>query len=367
METPTRSNSADCAAAATADLPLETDALIIGAGPVGLFQAFQLGLHDIHAHIVDALPYAGGQCMELYPDKPIYDIPGLPVCTGRELVDRLLQQVRPFKPAFHFKQLIDSIERQADGRLKIGTNKGQQFLAKTVLIAAGVGAFVPRKLVLEGIERFEDQSLHYEPPNTDALQSPHVVVIGDSDSALRTAITLAKEAPTSAPQPRVTVLHRRDSFSASADTIATFRQCCEEGTAQFIVGQVTGFIEMTGKLTGLRIAKQDGIAQELNCGSVAVYLGLSPKLGPVAHWGLEIERRQLAVDTGTFQTSEPRIFAVGDINTYPGKRKLILCGFHEATLAGFAAAEVIRPEQKATLQYTTTSTKLHKALGVLPT
>ncbi|QDL54350.1 NAD(P)/FAD-dependent oxidoreductase [Rhodoferax aquaticus] len=344
----------------------EIDALIIGAGPVGLFQVFQLGLHEIKTHVVDALPYAGGQCMELYPDKPIYDIPALTVCTGRELTERLLQQIAPFAATFHLNQLVKTVNRAPDGRLLVVTDKGQQFLTKTLLIAAGVGAFVPRKLVVEGLDRFEGSQVFYEPRDHLQQLGPHPVILGDSESALRAAIAICDAQAASPNTPAVTVVHRRDSLSAEPETVDTFRRLCHSGAARFLAGQITGMQDDGRLLSSLTIALPDGTASELICSTLAVYLGLSPKLGPIAEWGLDMDRRQVTVNPATFATREPGIFAIGDVNTYPGKRKLILCGFHEATLAAFEVAQQVFPHKTVALQYTTTSSKLHKVLGVLP-
>lgn len=346
--------------------PLPTDALVIGAGPVGLFQVFELGLQDIRSHVLDVLPHAGGQCMELYPDKPIFDIPGVPVCTGRQLTDRLLEQIAPLKATFHFSQLVNSLERQADGRFLVTTSRNQQFLAKTVFIAAGVGAFQPRSIKLEGIEVFEGSQLLHGVEDPSTLIDKDIVIAGDGDQALDWALRLcAGNADGFVHKARkVTVLHRRDVFTAAESTVQRFRELVAGGHLQLRIGQATGFESMQGHLTALRVTDPDTNTQPLPLDLLLVLQGLSPRLGPVAHWALDIERKQLRVDTEKFSTSEPGIFAIGDINTYPGKRKLIVCGFHEATLAAFAAAAIVFPDQKVLLQYTTTSTKLHKTLGL---
>jgi thioredoxin reductase (NADPH) len=340
----------------------ETDAVIVGAGPAGLFQAFQLGLLEINAHIVDALPYPGGQCIELYPDKPIYDIPGLPVCTGRELVDRLLQQVRPFSPTFHLGQQVSLLQRQEDGRFLIETNTGTRFLAKTVFIAAGVGAFVARALKLEGIERFEGSQLFYRAGDAQAFAGRDVIVLGGEDEAVEAAVGLAQLSDN---RPRsVTLLHRRDVFQAEAQRVDDMRALVAAGALRLVIGQPTGFEVAGDRLAALQVATPEGSTVSLPADALRVCYGLSPKLGPVADWNLALERKQLVVDTEQFQTSEPGIFAIGDINTYPGKKKLILCAFHECVLAAFGAATVVFPGKAVPLQYTTTSTRLHALLGV---
>ncbi|RYF71042.1 MAG: NAD(P)/FAD-dependent oxidoreductase [Comamonadaceae bacterium] len=350
-------------------LPIETDALVIGAGPVGLFQAFQLGLLEIPCHIVDALPHAGGQCIELYADKPIYDIPGLPRSTGRALVAALTDQLAPFRPNFHLSQQVMSLAREADGRWLLGTSTGIRFLARSVIVAAGVGAFVPRRLPLAGIERFEGDQLAYHPATLDRWGGRRVTVVGGDDAALEAAIALA-EATTQpsgeTPAPAgVTLLHRRDVFQAEDTTILRMRALCADGALQLRIGQVGEFVvDDADRLRALRIGTPEGGSIELPTDAVLAYLGISPRLGPIADWGLALERKQVPVDTEAFRTSEPGIFAVGDINTYPGKKKLILCGFHEATLAAWGVAALLRPEQRPVLQYTTTSTRLHELLGV---
>jgi thioredoxin reductase (NADPH) len=356
--------------------PIATDALIIGAGPVGLYQVFQLGLQEVHAHVVDALPYAGGQCIELYADKPIYDIPGIAVCTGRELVEKLLQQTKPFAPDFRFNQVVTRLEKQDDGRfLAVTTSTARggvhpasatAFLAKTVFIAAGVGAFQPRTLKVDGLEVFEGSQLHYAPPDPSQFEGRHIVIAGDGDSALEAALRACPHPDNAATHHagRVTLVHRRDAFTAQPATLAMFRERLASGHIDFLAGQITGCSAADGTLEALEVLNADGEVHRLLLDQLWVLQGLSPKLGPVAHWGLLLEKRQLSVNTQTFCTSEPGIFAVGDINTYPGKKKLIVCGFHECVLAAFGAMPYIDPDKKVLLQYTTTSSKLHHLLGV---
>ena len=339
---------------------IETDAVVIGAGPVGLFQVFELGLLGIHAHVIDSLPVAGGQCIELYADKPIYDIPATKVCTGRELVAKLLKQIEPFNATFHLGQQVDAVERQADGRFRIETSTGTQLLVKAVFIAGGVGSFQPRRLKLDGISAFEGSQLFYSAPtDPDSLHDQRVVVIGDDDAALECALCLATIA-------KVTLMHRRDEFKAAPETIAQVRTLRAEQRLQFIAAQSSGIEQAAGRLAALQVLAGDGTTQSLPLDTLLVLTGLSPKLGPIADWGLALERKQLVVDTAQFRTSEPGIFAVGDVNTYPGKKKLILCGFHEAALAAFGAAAIVFPDKPIHLEYTTTSPRLHRALGVAP-
>ena len=337
---------------------LEIDALIIGAGPVGLFQAFELGLLGVSTHIVDALPEAGGQCIALYADKPIYDIPGIKVCSGRELVARLLDQVAPFKPKLHLNQTVDSIAAQVDGRYVLGTSKGQEFLARSIFIAGGVGAFQARKLHLPGLEVFEGTQVHYQAQTLVDAAGKSVVIIGGEQAALEAAADACD-----GPARSVTLVHRRDVLHADPDTLARIAAHRSSGRLRFVSAQAQSFEGKT-RLHTLCVLDADEQEIALKLDQLGVFLGVSPKLGPLTQWGLAMERKQLSVDTASFATSAPGIFAVGDINHYPGKKKLILCGFHEATLAAFGAMAYIRPGQAVALQYTTTSTKLHKALGV---
>ena len=351
--------------------PLCTDALVIGAGPVGLFQVFQLGLLEISCHVVDSLPEPGGQCIELYPDKPIYDIPAVPVCTGRELVERLLTQVAPMAPTFHLSQQVTAIAAQPDGRFEVSTSAGTRLVARTIVIAGGVGSFLPRQLVLEGIERHLGRQVFHSGETLADTAGRHVVVLGDDDAALDFVLSLAgvdspavdataaKDRPAS-----VTLMHRRDAFRAEAATVERLRAACAAGHLRFIAGQAVALESSGDTLTGLSVAAADGSTRSLRADVLAVLWGLSPKLGPIADWGLQLERKQLVVNTETFETSVPGIFAVGDVNTYPGKKKLIVCGFHEATLAAYGAAARVRPERPVQLQYTTTSPRLHQLLGV---
>ena len=339
--------------------PIDTDALVIGAGPVGLFQAFQLGLQGITCHIVDALPHPGGQCAELYADKPIYDIPGIPVCTGRELVERLQQQIAPFQPTFHLGQTVETLQATGDGRWAVGTNTGTAWTARTVFIAAGVGAFVPRSLPIEGLAPLMNQQAWFASSPLPDFAGQHLLVTGDSDSALQTCLDAMDSAAS------VTLMHRREHFSAEPERIEAFKAAQATGRVRFVAGQPTAIAMADERLTALHYLNAEGAEVDLPCDQLVMALGLSPKLGPVADWGLQIERKQLVVSTDTFATSAPGIFAVGDINTYPGKKKLILCGFHEATLAAFGAAAHLWPNDKTLLQYTTTSTTLHKRLGLI--
>jgi thioredoxin reductase (NADPH) len=348
--------------AAAHDGPIETDAVIVGAGPVGLFQVFELGLLEIKAHVIDSLAYPGGQCVELYPDKPIYDIPAVPVCTGQELTDNLLKQIEPFGATFHFGQEVSTVQRQDDGRFYVETSKGTRFLTKTIFIAAGVGAFQPRTLKVDGLEKFEGTQLQYRVKNPAEFAGKNLVIVGGGDSALDWALNFVQDGPNKAES--VILIHRRDGFKAAPASVAKMHALCDAHEMQFVIGQITGYEEKDGKLTGVKVTGSDAVTRVVPLDVLLVFFGLSPKLGPIADWGLDIERKQVKVDTEKFATNTPGIFAVGDINTYPGKKKLILSGFHECALAAFAAAPLIFPDKRIQLQYTTTSPKLHKVLGV---
>ena len=340
--------------------PIQTDAVIIGAGPVGLFQVFELGLLEIKAHVIDSLPEIGGQCIELYPDKPIYDIPAIPVCTGRELTNNLLKQIEPFGAQFHLGQEVTKLEPQPDGCFLISTSLDQHFLSKTVFIAAGVGAFQPRTLNLDGIEAFDDKQVFYHVKNPEQFINKKIVICGGGDSALDWSLYFADKASS------LTLIHRRDEFKASPKSIAKMRELCANHQIQLMIGQITGYDLVQDRISQVAVTDIEGNTKSIPVDDLLIFFGLSPKLGPIADWDLEIQRKQIVVDTEKFQTSVPGIYAVGDINIYPGKKKLILSGFHEAALAAFAAAQYLNPEKPIQLQYTTTSPKLHKVLGVKP-
>jgi len=355
-------------------IPIQADAVIVGAGPVGLFQAFQLGLQDIRCHIIDALPHAGGQCVELYADKPIYDIHGIPLCTGRELVAQLQTQIKPFAPTFHLNQEVTEVTRLEDGLLSVHTSAEQHFVCKVLVIAAGVGAFQARKLAVEGTSELEGTHVHYRLGDASRFAGQDVVVLGGEESAVVAALQLvhagqanaSNESHTKTEAPRsVTLMHRRDVFTAEPALLQAMRESIASGALQLQIGQPTGLLATDSRLHALQIATPEGSTTERSVQQMIAFLGLSPKLGPIAHWGLAMERKQLVVNTETFATDVPGIFAVGDINTYPGKKKLILCGFHEATLAAFGAAAIVHPSRKTLLQYTTTSTELHRLLGIV--
>jgi thioredoxin reductase (NADPH) len=341
--------------------PIDTEALIIGAGPVGLFQAFQLGLQGVHTHIVDALPHAGGQCAQLYADKPIYDIPGIPVCTGQELTQNLLAQLSPFKPQFHFGTQIESLQTSSDlpgAPWLLADTQGQRWRAKTVFIAAGVGAFVPRSLPIEGWPQHLGRNIWFANDALPSFQDQHLLVAGDGEEALQLCLCAIGHAAS------VTIMHRRDQFIGPVQLLADFDAAREAGKIAFVAGQASELLTENHTATGLKYIAQSGEEMAHTFDHLVMALGISPKLGPLTQWGLAMARKQFLVDPETFATPLPGVFAVGDINTYPGKKKLILCGFHEATLAAFAAMAILRPAEKTPLQYTTTSPTLQQRLGV---
>jgi thioredoxin reductase (NADPH) len=340
------------------ETPIRTDALVIGAGPVGLFAVFQLGLLGVHAHVVDSLPHVGGQPAELYPDKPIYDIPGLPVSTGAGLAQALWQQTRPFAPQTHLQDEVSEVTALPEGRWLVRTASGRGFDCTTVFIAAGVGAFVPKTLTLPGIEVFVGHQLHYHRPAQMPTAGHRLLIMGDGDAALQAAIDAAHAGVS------VTLMHRRDAFKAETSRVAELQALRNSGAVSFVAAQTVGFEATEGQLQALRVALPDGREARCAVDQVWALTGLSPKLGAIAHWGLAMERKQLIVNTEDFQTELPGVFAIGDINTYPGKKKLLVCGFHEATLAAYGAMGLITPGQSVPLQYTTTSTQLHARLGV---
>jgi thioredoxin reductase (NADPH) len=337
---------------------IECDVVIVGAGPCGLFQVFELGLLGISAHVVDSLAHPGGQCTELYPDKPIYDIPALPVCGAQELIDRLMEQIKPFNAMFHLGQEVTEVQVQPDRRFHVTTALGTMFNARTIVIAGGVGSFQPRRLGLEGAETFEGSSIHYRIKNAAAFHGQDLVIFGGGDSALDWTLDLCGKARS------VVLVHRRAEFRAVPASVARMRQLVSDGRMRYIEGIADKLTVVDGKLAGVVVSGTDGVQHELAAGHLLAFFGLHPKLGPIAEWGLDLDKRTIRVDTEKFETSTPGIFAIGDINSYPGKKKLILSGFHEAALAAFGIQHHLYPEKKQFLQYTTTSPIMHKRLGV---
>jgi thioredoxin reductase (NADPH) len=335
-----------------------TDAVIVGAGPVGMFQVFELGLLGLRAELIDSLPALGGQCTELYPDKPIYDIPAVPVCTARELIERLQEQIKPFNAGVHLGQEVTSVQRREDGRFDVETSRGTRFDAGVVIIAAGVGSFQPRKLAVPDADKHEGSGIHYRVKDAEAFRDKDLVILGGGDSALDWTLSFAESARS------VVLIHRRPDFRAAPASVERMLALRDEGRVDFLEGLVQAVVEEDGALRGVRVAARDGVTRTVSLDHLLVFWGLSPKLGPIANWGMTLNRKTIPVDTQRFQTSIPGIYAIGDINDYPGKKKLILSGFHEAALAAFAVKEYLSPGQKVHLQYTTTSPLLQKRLGV---
>lgn len=341
----------------SAEAKIETDCVVIGAGPCGLFTVFELGLLDIKAHVVDILDRAGGQCAELYPEKPIYDVPALPIVTGQELTDRLMEQIKPFAPVFHFSERIDALERLEDGRFKLTTDAGTEFITKVVAIAAGGGSFMPKRPPLEGIEVYEGTSVFYAVRKMETMRGRDVVIVGGGDSALDWTLNLQPLANS------LTLIHRRDEFRAAPHSVEKMRALVAEGKVRLMIGQVTK-IAGDGKMLQSAVVKTSAGEETIPCNAMLPFFGLTMKLGPIADWGLNLHENLIPVDTEKFETNVAGIFAVGDINWYPGKLKLILSGFHEGALMAQAAHKIVFPGKKVLFQYTTSSSSLQKKLGV---
>ena len=348
--------------------PLETDCLVIGAGPVGLYQVFQLGLLGLHCTVVDARWEAGGQPSALYPDKPIYDLPGIPVCTGAELIERLRAQVQPFMPHMLWGQQVASCIQQPDGKWLLETQPvngsptpaGMAILARTVFIAAGVGAFVPKRLPGNSLQPWEGKQVFYHPAQNAHPQQGAILVVGGDQLAAEAAIRMAHR-PCGSP---VTLLHRRNQWDVDAATLETLEHLEADGLLRRVVGQIQGATADENTLSAVSIQFADGEQQTVPAETVLVYLGLSPRLGPIADWGLDMERKLLSVHPAQCATDLPGVFAVGDVVTYPGKKKLLVSGFHECVQAAFAAAEYLCPDAPPLLEYTSSSSRLQKRLGV---
>jgi thioredoxin reductase (NADPH) len=335
-----------------------TDVIIVGAGPVGLFAVFQLGLARLKARIVDILEKPGGQCAELYPEKPIYDIPGIPVCTGQELTDLLLEQIKPFEPVFHLGEMVTSLTRTNDGKWRLDTDAGRVLIAPVVVIAAGGGSFVPKRPPIPGIEAHEGTSVFYAIRKIDAFRGKRIVIAGGGDSALDWTVNLAPVAK------ELTLVHRRPEFRAAPDTVNKMRALEAQGLVKFELGQPSGLKGSDGKLDAVAIKRPDGTTFDIAADTLMPFFGLTMKLGPIADFGLNLNENLIPVDTEKFETDTPAIFAIGDINTYPGKLKLILSGFHEAALMAQAAHRYVHPDKVLRFQYTTSSSELQRLLKV---
>jgi thioredoxin reductase (NADPH) len=337
---------------------IKTDVLIIGAGPVGLFAVFELGLLDIKAHLVDILDKVGGQCAELYPEKPIYDIPGIPLITGHGLTDALMQQIKPFHPTFHLNEMVTALEKTGEPGFRLRTDAGKTFEAKCVVVAAGGGSFQPKRPPIQGIEPYEEKSVFYAVRKMDAFRDKRLLIVGGGDSALDWTLNLQPIAK------RLTLVHRRDDFRGAPDSVNKMRALVAAGGMDLKIGQVTALEGGDGKLAACSIKGSDGAVARIEVDAMLPFFGLTMKLGPVADWGIKMDDELIPVDTAAFETNIPGLFAVGDINTYPGKLKLILSGFHEVALMAQKAHRYIYPEKKLVFQYTTSSTSLQKKLGV---
>jgi thioredoxin reductase (NADPH) len=336
---------------------ITTDALVIGGGPCGLFAVFELGLVDIRCEVVDILDRAGGQCAELYPEKPIYDIPALPIVTGQELVDRLLAQIKPFKPGFHFNQMVTELKKLGEADFEVRTDGGLVFRSKVVVVAAGGGSFQPKKPPIPGIDDYEGKSVFYSVKKMETFKDKDILIVGGGDSALDWTLNLQPIAR------NLTLLHRRDDFRAAPDSVNKMRALVKEGKMSFRLGQVTGLVGESGDLSAVKIKGPEGEVM-IAANTLLPFFGLTMKLGPVAAWGINLHENLIPVDTEKFETSVPGLFAIGDINSYPGKLKLILSGFHEAALMAQQAFRYKNPGEKLLFQYTTSSSSLHKKLGV---
>ena len=338
--------------------PIKTDVLIIGAGPCGLFAVFELGLLDMKTHLVDILDKVGGQCSELYPEKPIYDIPALPLVTGQGLTDALMTQIKPFNPVFHLGEMIETLEKIGDPLFRVTTDAGKVFEAKVVVIAAGGGSFQPKRPPMPGIEAYEGTSVFYAVRKMEEFRGKNLLIVGGGDSALDWTLNLVPIAK------RVTLMHRRNDFRAAPDSVNKMRALVADDKMDFAIGQVTALEGDNGQITAAHAKADKGDAYKIECDALLPFFGLTMKLGPVANWGLNLEGEVIPVETSAFETNVPGIFAIGDINTYPGKLKLILSGFHEAALMSQKASKYVNPDKRVIFQYTTSSSSLQKKLGV---
>jgi thioredoxin reductase (NADPH) len=339
--------------------PIKTDVIIIGAGPCGLFAVFELGLLDIKAHLIDILDKAGGQCAELYPEKPIYDIPALPMVSGQGLTDALMRQIEPFKPTFHLGEMVETIERIGEPAFRVATDQGKVFETKLIVVAAGGGSFQPKRPPVPGIEAYEGTSVFYSVRKMERFRDKRLLIVGGGDSALDWTLNLAPIAR------HVTLMHRRDQFRASPDSVNKMRALVAAGTIDLVLGQVTSLEGEGGMLRAANARPDKGEPFRVACDAMLPFFGLTMKLGAVANWGLNVAEDVIPVDTAAFETSVPGIFAIGDISSYPGKLKLILCGFHEAALMAQKAYHYVFPNKRLVFQYTTSSTSLQKKLGVV--
>ena len=335
---------------------IKTDVLVIGAGPVGLFAVQQLGLIGLKAEVVDNLDKIGGQCIELYPDKPIYDIPAIPECTGESLTKSLLEQIKPFKTNFNLNERVQEISKEKNN-WKITTSKGKIFIASNVIIAGGVGSFEPRKFQIAGVEKFENKGIFYSIKDKNYFKNKKVCIFGGGDSALDWAIELSKFA-------EVILVHRRNEFRGAGHSTEIVRKLEKEGKLKIKTPFQINSIEGQNKVNAINIKSDDGKIEKITTDFVLGFFGLIMKLGPIAEWGLNLEKKAIPVNTENFQTNKEGIFAIGDICTYPGKLKLILSGFHEGALAARACFKLAKPDKKYRFEYTTTSKDMQERLGI---
>ena len=335
---------------------IKTDVLVIGAGPVGLFAVHQLGIIGLKAEVVDNLDKVGGQCIELYPDKPIYDIPAIPECTGESLTKNLLEQIKPFKTNFHLNERVQEISKE-ENNWKIKTNKNKIFIAPNIIIAGGVGSFEPRKFSVKGAENFENKGIFYSVKDKNFFKNKKVCIFGGGDSALDWAIELSKFA-------EITIVHRRNEFRGAEHSAEIARKLEKEGKIKIKTPFQIQSLEGKDKISAIIIKNEDGKTEEIKTDFVLGFFGLIMKLGPIAEWGLNLDKKTIPVDTENFQTNKKGIFAIGDICTYPGKLKLILSGFHEGALAARACFKLARPNEKYRFEFTTTSKNIQEKLGV---
>jgi thioredoxin reductase (NADPH) len=338
-------------------MTIKTDAVIIGAGPVGLFSVFELGILGLNAHVIDNLDKIGGQCIELYPDKPIYDIPGVPNCTGELLIKNLLDQIKPFKPEFHLNQRVNEIKKN-DKLWRVITSENKIFETPNIIIAGGVGSFEPRKVDIKNAEKFEGKGFYYSVKDKSKFKDQIIAIFGGGDSALDWTLELSNIAK------KIYLIHRREDFKGAPHTLSKIKEIAKTGKIE-----IKTFYKLTDvngdlKLNNIQIQKNNENKEVLNIDSVIAFFGLKMELGPIANWGLNLEEKCILVNTKNFQTNEDGIFAIGDICTYPGKLKLILSGFHEGALAARECFARSRPNENYVFQYTTSSTQIHKRLGI---
>ncbi len=335
---------------------IKTDVLIIGAGPVGLFAVHQLGIIGLKAEVVDNLDKIGGQCIELYPDKPIYDIPAIPECTGESLTKSLLEQIKPFKANFHLNERVQSVTKEGNN-WKVTTSKEKIFISSSIIIAGGVGSFEPRKFLIKGTEKFEDKSIFYSVKNKNFFKNKKVCIFGGGDSALDWATELSKTS-------EVVLIHRRNEFRGAEHSAEIVKKLEKEGKLKIKTPFQMNSLEGQDKLDSITIKSEDGKIEKIATDYVLGFFGLIMKLGPIAEWGLNLEKKAIPVNTENFETNKKGIFAIGDICTYPGKLKLILSGFHEGALAARACFKLAKPDETYRFEYTTTSKSMQERLGV---